>query len=221
MRRLLPQPKDRRKVPIPPDLRESLRQVHDLIEQAKHDPDIELGFDDAIQVGAVCGGKFGKKRRAFHLTYFPEDEGERGRWYLTFHPTEIEDIGIGRMTEIMMYCCTTDTCRCKFREADDWCFDCDYAADPNFGTFGFPEAEQRLRERGVSSLSATSSREDVIARLGPPDDQGGGVNDPPFGFIWPWIRYRRPDCQIRFEFNRASTRIRNITILERDWEPGM
>jgi hypothetical protein len=126
VRRLEPKEKDRRKVPIPPELRESLAEVFELIRQAKHDPDIQLGYDDAIQVGAVCGGKYGKKLRPFVLTYYPAGDGDRGRWFLTLHRTEVEDIGDGRMTEIAMYCCTEPDCRCKFREADDHCFYCDY-----------------------------------------------------------------------------------------------
>ncbi len=126
MRKFQPREKERRKVPVPPELRESLREAHELIHQAKYDPDIAMDFDDAIQVGAVCGGMYSKKQRPFVLTYFPEGDAERGRWFLTLHHTEVEDIGDGRMTEIAMYCCTGRDCRCKFREADVHCFYCDY-----------------------------------------------------------------------------------------------
>lgn len=126
MSRLDPKPKDRRKVPIPDELRESLQEVFELIQEARHDPDIMLDFDDAIQVGSVCGGRYGKKPRPYVLTYFPEGDRERGRWVLTLHRTDIEDIADGRMTEITMYCCTSPECRCKFREADEHCFYCDY-----------------------------------------------------------------------------------------------
>ncbi len=129
MRRLVPKPKDRRKVPIPADLRASLHEVFELIQRAKHDPDIALDYDDAIQIGGVCGGRCGKKPRSYELTYFPEGDDRRGRWYLTLHRTEIEDIGDGRMTEITMYCCTSPGCRSKFREADEYCFFCDYEDD--------------------------------------------------------------------------------------------
>jgi hypothetical protein len=135
MARFLPKPKERRKVAIPADLRDSLREVFELIQQAKHDPDIELDHDDAIQVGAVCGGRYGKKPRPYVLTYYPEGEGKRGRWYLTLHRTEIEDIGDGRMTEITMYCCTSPDCHCKFREEKEDCFNCDYEEDPETRAF--------------------------------------------------------------------------------------
>src|SRR5690349_8957665 len=100
MARLRPRPKERRKVPIPAALRDSLREVHELIRQARYDPDIVLDYDDAIQVGAVCGGRYGQKPRPYVLTYFPEGDGRRGCWYLTLHRKEIEDIGDGRMTEL-------------------------------------------------------------------------------------------------------------------------
>jgi hypothetical protein len=123
---LHPQPKDRRKVPITAELREALAELHELIEQAKHDPDVNLGFDDAVQLPCLCGGMFGRKNRPFVLTYFPTCEADRGRWFLTLHPTEIEDVADGRQTDMLLYCCTSPDCRTKFREADDHCFHCDY-----------------------------------------------------------------------------------------------
>ena len=134
-RQFQPKPMQRRKVPIPAELRDSLREVFELIQQAKHDPDIVLDYDDAIQVGAVCGGRCGKERRPYVLTYFPEGEGRRGHWYLTLHGTEIEDIGDGRMTELTLFCCTSPDCRCKFREDNETCFFCDYEEDEETRTF--------------------------------------------------------------------------------------
>ena len=124
--------KDRRKVSIPDELRESMCEVHELIREAKRNQDILLNYDDAIQVGdgAICGGRYGKKPRPYLLTYYPKGDEERGKWFLTLHHTEIEDIGDGRMTEITMYCCTSPDCRSKFREADETCFYCDYVEVP-------------------------------------------------------------------------------------------
>jgi hypothetical protein len=215
MRRKRVQPKDRRRVPIPAELRESLKEVHDLIRQAKHDPDVILDYDDAIQVGAVCGGRTGEKPRPYELTYFPDGDEERGRWYLTLHRTEIEDIGDGRMTELLMYCCTSPDCRTKSRNADDACFYCDYYDDPAFGTFEFPAAEAVLLERGLPAFSKDSTRDEVVAALGAPVRSGGGEQGGSEYRIWPWIAYDRPDFVVRFEFSKAETHIRNIAILER------
>jgi hypothetical protein len=114
----------------PKELQESLREVYELIQQAKNDPAIVLDYDDAIQVGAVCGGRYGKKPRPYVLTYYPKGDGDRGRWFLTLHRTEIEDIGDGRLAELTMYCCTSAECRCKFREPEQHCFHCDYVDEP-------------------------------------------------------------------------------------------
>ena len=57
MQRAQPRPKERRRVSIPAELRDSLKEVWELIRRASHDPDIALDYDDSIQVGAVCGGR--------------------------------------------------------------------------------------------------------------------------------------------------------------------
>jgi len=218
MRRFQPHPKDRRKVQIPADLRESLREVYDLIREAKNDADIALDCDDAIQVGGVCGGRCRHKPRPYVLTYFPKDDAENGRWFLTLAVSEIEDIADGRMTEIVMHCCTPADCRSKFREANAHCFKCDYFDDANFGTFEFPTAGEKLLQRNVAGISERSTWNDVLAILGPPQKEGGGVQSS-LGYIWPWIVYHREDCQIRFEFGKNGL-VKNITVMEKDWEPG-
>ncbi len=127
-RQFKPKPKERRMVPIPSELRESLQEVFELIEQSKYDPDVEIGYDDAIQVGAVCGGCYGVDPRPYMLTYFPTGDEQRGRWELALHETEIEDIGDGVMKEILMYCCTSPKCRAKSR-VEESCDFCDYEED--------------------------------------------------------------------------------------------
>ena len=126
MRKLKPQPKERIKVEIPEDLRESLHGVFELIQQTKHDRDRSLYYDDALQFGAVCGGKCGTKLRPYVFTYYPGGDRKKGRWELTLHLTEVEDIGDGIMTAITLYCCTSPDCGCKFREEDAHCSKCDY-----------------------------------------------------------------------------------------------
>lgn len=129
MRRKNVKPKDRRKVQIPDELRESMREVHEYLLDAERNDDVSIDFDDAIQVGAVCGGRTGAKKRPFVFTYYPSGDSRRGCWSLTLDRFEIEDIGDGHMTEIKMHCCTSPNCRTKSREADTTCFYCDYDDD--------------------------------------------------------------------------------------------
>jgi hypothetical protein len=108
-----------------------MRGVHQIIQEAQNDSDISIDYDDAIQIGGLCGGRCGdNKKRPFQFTYHPSDGNPRGRWYLTLHPLEIEDIADGVMTEITMYCCRSAECQIKAREADAHCFYCDYADEP-------------------------------------------------------------------------------------------
>jgi hypothetical protein len=194
-------------------------EVFQLIQNALADPEMDLDFDDAIQFEGICGGRDKNRKKPYDFTYYPPGDRERGCWFLTLHEFEIEDIADGNLSEIEMFCCTAPNCRTKFREPNQSCFYCDFCDDPNFGTFEFPAAISKLQERGVTSLSERSTRADVQAALGTPEKTGGGIRDPSFGFIRPWIIYRRSDCQLRFEFDNKD-RVLTVTIMERDWEPG-
>ncbi|MFO0847810.1 MAG: hypothetical protein U0871_04505 [Gemmataceae bacterium] len=214
-----PQPKERRQEPIPAELRNSIKEVWELIHQASHDPDVTLGYDDAIQVAAVCGGRVGGRSRSYVLTYFPSGDAERGRWFLTLHRSEIEDIADGRLTGLAMHCCTAPGCRCKFRESDGLCAYCDYVPDPEFTHLGIMAALPRLEGMGVTGLTAAATRDEVQAVLGPAQESGGGIQDRALGYIKPWVKYHRPEGQIRFEFGRQGV-IEAVTFMPTGWRPG-
>ena len=86
-----PTPKERRGLAIPDELQDSLRQVWELIEEAKRDPDINLHFDDAIQVGAVCGGRTGEECVLISLltTRLVMSNRVPGTWRLTLWRSKI------------------------------------------------------------------------------------------------------------------------------------
>jgi len=89
-----------------------------------------------------------------------------------------------------------------------------------FGDYKFPDAAHILRKLGIDDLTATSTQKAVIQRLGNPDKTGGGTKIAVLGYINPWIKYQRSDCQLRFEFD-GEMGIKTVTLLEPDWEPGM
>lgn len=217
MLRLQSKAKDRRKVPIPADLRDAIGEVLRLIKEARRDPDVVLDFDDAIQVGPLCGGRYRRKPSRYEIRYRPDDSSDGGCWELDLDDHDIEDIASGWLTEITLHCCRSPECGRKFSKADGHC-DCDYVRDPDFGTFEFPEAQERLQQHGITGISEGSTRDDVLAALGPADAVGGG-EESQYGYIWPWIKYRRSDCQLRFEFGKRG-QLRNITVMDKDWEPG-
>ncbi len=163
MFRLQPKAKDRRKVPIPVNLRDAMGEVLRLIKEAKRDPDVVvLDFDDAIQVGPLCGGRYQKKPSRYELRYRPDDRCDRGCWELDLDNQDIEDIASGWLSEITLHCCASPGCGHKFSKADGHC-DCDHVQDPDFGTFEFPEAQEKLQHRGIAGISQSSTREDVLA----------------------------------------------------------
>jgi hypothetical protein len=204
-------------MPIPEDLRESMRAVAELIQAAKRDPDIFLDGDDVIQIGPICGGRCGDKCRPYEFDYHPEGNRSNRAWRLRLQRLDIEDIAEGWTTEITMCCCASSKCSIS-NVADNRC-DCDYVEDPDFGTFEFPLAIEKLVQRGDVGLRETSTKEDVVAILGTPDQVGGGTVHEKFGYIEPWIKYRRSDCQLHFTFDQSGE-LRNVTVHDRDWEPG-
>lgn len=212
MRRLQPKVKERREISIPAELRESLRDILETIHAAKHDPDINIDYGDALQTKDLCGGRYGKGPRPYVFTYYPTGDTKVGKWYLTLGETEIEDIVDGHLQSIRMYCCASPGCRTKFREADDSCLFCDYFDDPNYGTFSVSDGLKLLDARGVDGIHEDSSRDDIIRVLGSPHSAGGGNKDPSLGYIRPWISYDHGDIRIRFEFRKG--RILTISIFE-------
>lgn len=79
MLRVEPKEKEKRRVAIPEDLRDAMRDVHYLIRESQRDPDVRVDYDDAIQCGCLIGGRVGSKKRPFEFTYFPNGSVSPGR----------------------------------------------------------------------------------------------------------------------------------------------
>jgi len=218
---LRPQPKEkeRRRVEIPADLRDALREAHFLIAESKHDPDVRVDYDDAIQCGCLIGGSVGTRQRPFEFTYYADGfRQSKALWHLALNPLEIEDICDGHMTELTLFCCRTPDCGHKSNDPEDRC-DCDYVEDPYFGNIKPCDTEEALRRIGLPQITQSSTRGDIVQVLGEPPEFGGGEKHPAFGYVWPWIKYSRTDCQVRFEFQKSGA-LRMLSIMEPDWEPG-
>jgi hypothetical protein len=214
MRRQRIQPKTLRRIPIPDDLRAALEETHALIVEAEDDPDIHLAYSDAIQSGPLCGGRIGTAARPYLLTYYARS-GDR--WELAFSSLEISDVADGHTQDLRLYCCVAEDCDSKFSLVDQACSRCDYIEDSRFGTFKGPEAEARLREAGLSP-EAPLTREGIVAALGEPTEVGGDIHWSG-SYVWPWVKFHFPDRQLRVEFDKHG-HVRDVTLLEPDWEPG-
>lgn len=76
-----------------------------------------------------------------------------------------------------------------------------------------PVAVQVFRNSGIDQIDSASQKPDILRVFGTPDEAGGG-DHPSYGHIPDWIRYDRPDCVIRFEFDGNS--ISNIMFISND-----
>jgi hypothetical protein len=88
------------------------------------------------------------------------------------------------------------------------------------GSYDFPDAVRILSELGIKNITANSTITQVVQLLGAPDETGGDTKVPVLGYIDPWIKYKRPDCQLMFVFEKNKA-VKTVTLLEPDWEPGM
>lgn len=129
-------------------------------------------------------------------------------------PSHAPEHAIGRF----LHCGLTRACRVMATAPDDLC-DCDYIDDPYYGNVKLTDVDEALRRMGLSKITSDVSREEVIRMLGDPQEAGGGEKTPTLGYIWPWIKYHRVDCQLRFEFQKSG-QLRGLSILDPDWKPG-
>lgn len=214
-RRILkPKAKDHRDIPIPDDLRAAFQSACEIVQAAGRDPDERIDYDDAIQVGGLCGGRIGKGRRPFIFKYFGV-EGKHDRWYFSLHDFEVEDIADGVISSLKMYCCTSPECGCKFRDADQHCFYCDYEEDPDHGTFPLAEALPRLEKLGIHGISETLTLEAAKKLLGEPFATGDARGVSALT-IDPWAKFRVGEKVVHIEFWKKSGLIKAVTISSAD-----
>jgi hypothetical protein len=196
-----PKPKVKRAVEVPSDLRLGLATAVEMIDSAVHDPDVRVDFDDAIQAPRLCGGKTGKKSRPYHFTYFPVESDRGARWDLQLAELEIRDIAEGFRTSLSLYCCADAACQFRASSTDALCSACDYVPDEQFAHLSLRSAGERLRGLGLPDLPPDSTMAVLIGALGEPDERGGGADHAALGRIPAWVKYRRPEAQVRFEFD--------------------
>lgn len=217
MRREQKNPKAKQVVLIPDDLATFLRDVYARIEADDDAATIES--DDLLQCEIAYGGLIETGGNQYGFTYFPE-KGTRQKWELALDTVDIANIAEGSITTLTLWGCQSEACHCLFADSEEACFYCDYVDDDRYGNFSVQDAIPRLRAEGIDGLTEHSSRDDIIAILGPPDESGGGVEGHP-GFIYPWIKYLREACQIHFGLSKNGGRLKNVNILPKDWKAGV
>lgn len=96
-------------------------------------------------------------------------------------------------------------------------FVCD--SDDNVQTIFLYCDESRCFREGVKDLPFTSSRQEVLARLGPASKSGGRIRDPILGEHGEWDRFVRTGYVIHVEYRFNADVIKKITLMRADVVP--
>jgi hypothetical protein len=154
--------------------------------------------DDLLQCEHGYGGL--SEDGLFDFVFFPN---KQERWEFRLIAGEIDEIGSGHRTEV------------RVRINDD------PPVDPwSLNNLDLPQGLAKLESIGIKGLSEQSSRADVVGLLGEPGAQGGDDRLPDGRPIEPWVKYWLPECQAHFAFFRSG-KLRRISFMPRDWQPGM
>lgn len=79
--------------------------------------------------------------------------------------------------------------------------------------------QSRCFKEGVQDLPFTSSRQEVIARLGSPSKSGGRRTHPILGERGAWDRFERPGYVIHIEYRFDTDIVSKITLMRADVVP--
>jgi hypothetical protein len=118
-----PKLKTFKQFPIPPDLIDFLRDVHDMIECG--DEATQMACGDALQCRTAYGSVTEENGDRFEFTYFP-GQGVRNKWIFELSKSEIQEVAEGDRTVLAMWACRSDQCGSAFQKPDALCFYCDY-----------------------------------------------------------------------------------------------
>ncbi len=144
-------PKIKKAIPIPFELRDAFHGVVNLLEEKERNPDdVNIDFDDAIQIGGLCGGR--NRRGYLDFTWHLGTE-PRCKWFFSLHEFEIQNYAHGIVSELQLYMCDTATCMCGSALSEFTCFHCDYVETD-------PTALQ-MRRRAIS----ITSKEQFVAEM--------------------------------------------------------
>ena len=190
------------------------------IEFAENSDEYELeGVCDAIQVGGLCGGKYGDANRPFVFSYYYDDGNRNSRpWHIALNIGELKSIASGHQKTIEFFKCDDPMCNFHTNDSAVLCDDCDYWDDPNFGNFEFPSAIGVLSHFGVGNISEKTSLEGICSILGVPSNSGGDKHTETLGYVHPWIVYKYENYNLHFQFTADKTQIKLLTVQEPDWD---
>lgn len=117
-----PKPKKFTRVEAPPDLRQFLREVAEMIDDG--DEATLTESDDLLQCEYAYGGLADEETGAYAFTYFPR-KGVKTNWEFDLSASEIREVAEGER-ELELWACQDENCGSMFSWAEARCSQCDY-----------------------------------------------------------------------------------------------
>lgn len=84
-------------VDVTSELQADMRQVCEYLDEVANDPDENIDFDDAIQIGSLCGGRLDRRRGIFLFSYHHKNGDV---WSFKVPRTILDGIADGSMVKL-------------------------------------------------------------------------------------------------------------------------
>jgi hypothetical protein len=84
-------------VEVPDELRQNMRDVCEYLDEVANDRDVDIDFDDAIQMGALCGGRFNRRKDLYNFSYYLANDDV---WNFRVPRTILDGIADGSIREL-------------------------------------------------------------------------------------------------------------------------
>ncbi|MFO0816111.1 MAG: hypothetical protein U0796_23070 [Gemmatales bacterium] len=84
-------------VTISEELKADMHDVCEFLGDNEGDPDVYIDYDDAIQIGSLCGGRINRRRNIFIFTYYLRN-GDK--WQFEVPRTVLDGIADGTITKL-------------------------------------------------------------------------------------------------------------------------
>jgi hypothetical protein len=111
---------------VPEPFRAFMREVKQLILDGDDAATIES--DDLLQCERAYGGLYDAENNRFGFRYFPGDDTQP-TWDFDLSRDDIFRIAAGEMTQMTLYRCKDDRCRCLVPRPEWYCTNCDNPND--------------------------------------------------------------------------------------------
>ncbi|MNY27757.1 hypothetical protein D3C86_1616840 [compost metagenome] len=79
--------------------------------------------------------------------------------------------------------------------------------------------DQRRFDGDLLEFTASSTRSDVVDRVGAPSKRGGGLKDPILGDFGPWDRFELGPHSLHVEYQPDADRLKLVTLMRADVMP--